>query len=236
MMSQQTPNRSNLILRALRSGTSAFWLAALGLCAALPATALAAGAARYAEAAEEREAPMSEPARKTLDWIQSSGDNEGMPVVIVDKARATVLVFDAQLRVVGASPALLGLSIGDTSIPGIGSKKLSEIAPHERTTPAGRYKAEMGVGMKGENLLWVDYDGGVALHRMVPGTPAEQRARRMASPDPKQRRVTFGCINVPVRFFEAVVAPALSAGWAMVYVLPETRAGGAAFGPGSPEL
>src|SRR5690349_14742690 len=72
-------------------------------------------------------------------WVVHSADNAALPFVIVDKVESRVYVFDAQGRLLGAAPALVGLASGDESVPGIGSRKMSTIKPEERTTPAGRF-------------------------------------------------------------------------------------------------
>jgi hypothetical protein len=141
-----------------------------------------------------------------------------------------VFVFDAQGRLLGASTALLGLARGDASVPGIGSRKLSTIQPHERTTPAGRFVASLDRSLGGEEILWVDYESGVALHRVIATVPRERRLQRLASSMPLEHRITFGCINVPVAFYETVVSPAFKASSGIVYVLPETRPAREVFG------
>src|SRR5688500_12047446 len=78
-------------------------------------------------------------ARQVANWVVDSGDSARMPFVIVDKVEAKVFVFDADGRLRGAAPALLGLAVGDESVPGIGERALSTIRPEERTTPAGRF-------------------------------------------------------------------------------------------------
>jgi hypothetical protein len=194
-------------------------LAAL-LC--LPATA---PAAQLADFGDER---ASADATHVGNWVVRSADNHGLPFVIVDKIDAKVYVFDGNGRLVGAAPALLGLAAGDASVPGIGDRKMSTIRPDERTTPAGRFAASMERSLHGDEILWVDYDAAIALHRVVTTVPKERRLQRLASTDPLQRRITYGCINVPVKFFDQVVLPAFKAGHGVVYVLPETR--------GAPEL
>ena len=92
------------------------------------------------------------------DWVVDSGDNSGMPFVIVDKIDAKVFVFYTDGRLRGAAPVLLGLAQGDDSIPGIGDRKLSDIRPEERTTPAGRFVAALGYNYNGKDVLWVDYN------------------------------------------------------------------------------
>jgi hypothetical protein len=61
---------------------------------------------------------------------------------------------------------LLGLARGDVSVPGIGERKISDINPHERTTPAGRFISEPGRNLSGEDIVWVDYDAAVSMHRV----------------------------------------------------------------------
>ncbi len=51
-------------------------------------------------------------AQHVADWVVDSGDNRGMPFVIVDKMDAKVFVFDADGRLRGAAPALLGRGAG----------------------------------------------------------------------------------------------------------------------------
>ncbi len=99
------------------------------------------------------------------DWAVDSGDNRGIPFVIVDKIDAKAFVFDADGRIQGAAPALLDLARGDETIPGIGDRNLSDIHPGGRTTPAGRFVASLGFNLHGKDVLWVDYDNAVSLHR-----------------------------------------------------------------------
>ena len=79
-------------------------------------------------------------------------------------------------------------------------------------------------------MVWVDYDAAVSMHRVRPIDPKERRLERLASNDPAQRRISYGCINVPVAFFERVVHPSMGKGRGVVYVLPETRPVQAVFG------
>lgn len=162
-------------------------------------------------------------ARLVADWVVTSGDNAGLPFAIIDKPGAKVYVFDAAGRLRGASFALLGLARGDNSMPGIGEKKLSAIAPDERTTPAGRFVAELGVD-GGQSVLWVDYHTAIAMHPVVRGTPGDHRVQRLASPSVLDKRITFGCINVPPRFFYDIVFKTFSGTVGIVYTLPDTEA------------
>ena len=165
----------------------------------------------------------SHEARHVADWIVDSGDNLRMPFVIVDKTNAKVFVFNPDGRLHGAASALLGLALGDDAVPGIGKRKLSSIRPEERTTPAGRFVAAMGRNLYGKEILWVDYDGAVSLHPVVTTNPKERRAQRLATPTSHDKRISYGCINVPVKFFQNVVRPAFTGTNGIVYVLPEIR-------------
>jgi len=172
----------------------------------------------------------SQESRKLADWVMDSADNGKLPFIIVDKVRARVFVFDAQGQLRGAASALLGLAVGDDSVPGIGQRKLSSIRPAERTTPAGRFVASLDRDIHGKELLWVDYDLAVSLHPVVRGQPKERRAERLASPSPLDKRISYGCINVPVWFYEKVVSPTFTGTFGIVYVLPETRSAREVFG------
>lgn len=165
----------------------------------------------------------SHEARHVADWVVDSGDNRNMPFAIVDKTDARVFVFNADGRLRGTAPALLGLAQGDGTIPGIGDRPLSTIRPQERTTPAGRFVAALDRNLRGKEILWVDYDGAISMHPVITTKPAERRLQRLATPTPLDNRISYGCINVPAKFFEKVVRPAFTGTDGIVYVLPETR-------------
>lgn len=162
-------------------------------------------------------------AQLVADWVVDSSDNRGMPFVIVDKMDAKAFVFYADGRLRGAAPALLGLAKGDVAIAGIGDMKLSDIRPADRVTPAGRFEALLGPNAHGKEILWVDYDGAVSMHPVVTHNPKEHRLERLASRNPLDHRISFGCINVPVKFYEEVVSPSFTGAHGIVYVLPDTR-------------
>ena len=172
----------------------------------------------------------SREAHQIADWIVDSADNLGMPFVIVDKVDAKIFVFDAGGRIQGAAPALLGSARGDDTVPGIGEREYADMRPEERTTPAGRFVAGLGLNIRGEDVVWVDYDGAVSLHRVITSKPSERRLERLASPTALDNRISYGCINVPARFYENVVSPMFSGTDGIVYVLPETRPAREVFG------
>lgn len=167
---------------------------------------------------------------EVADWVLASGDNHGGSFIIIDKVQARIFVFEPSGRLRGSAPVLLGLAKGDDSAPGIGDKPLAEIKPEERTTPAGRFVAEPGVNAHGKDVVWVDYDAAVSMHRVLTSNPAERRPQRLASRTPKDNRISYGCINLPVPFYEKVVSPTVNGGETIIYVLPETRPASVAFG------
>ena len=159
-------------------------------------------------------------AREMADWVLTSGDHQNKAFVIVDKKDANVYVFDPRGRLKAAAPALLGVAVGDDSAPGIGDKPLPEVLPEEKTTPAGRFVAEVGMSTRGEDVVWVDYDAAVSMHRVL---KVKERLAALASPTIADNRMSFGCINLPAKFYEKVLRPTVDAQGAVIYVLPETR-------------
>jgi hypothetical protein len=165
----------------------------------------------------------SRDAQHMADWVVDSGDNQGMPFVIVDKKDAKAFVFYVDGRLRGAAPILLGIGVGDEAIPGIGDREMSSLRPEERTTPAGRFVSYLGVNYYKKDILWVDYDGAVSMHRVVTNKPEERRLERLATPTPLDNRISYGCINVPVNFFNSILKPTFLGKTGIVYVLPEVK-------------
>ena len=166
---------------------------------------------------------VSQEARRVAQWIVASGDNHGLTFAIVDKKDARLFVFEPGGRVIGATPALLGLAPGDHSLPGVGEKDPDLLKPFERTTPAGRFESEPGRNHTGEAIVWFDYDAALAIHRLRPGRTHAARTKRLASPTAAERRASLGCVVVPAPFYDSVVRPTLGRERGVVYVLPETR-------------
>ena len=173
--------------------------------------------------ADFRAVQPSDPARTIADWVADSRDNKQLPFVVLDKRGARVYVFDAGARLLGSSMVLLGSAIGDDTPEGVGNKSLAEIRPEERTTPAGRFVSEPGRDDTGDDVVWVDYDAAVAMHRVKVIDPKERRFERIATPTAEDKRISNGCINVPIAFFDQIVKPTVGAGRAVVYVLPDVK-------------
>jgi hypothetical protein len=178
----------------------------------------APGAVRLAQFGKQ--VPSKE-VRQVANWALTSGDNQNKSIVIVDKKAARVYVLDPNGRLQAAAPALLGSAIGDDTAPGVGDKPLAQVLPEEKTTPAGRFIAEVGQSSsRGEDVVWVDYDAAVSMHRVL---KVPERLKSIASKSVSDNRMSFGCINLPTAFYEKVLRPAADRG-AVIYVLPETRA------------
>lgn len=166
---------------------------------------------------------------QVANWVINTQNNRQLPFAVIDKRLARVFVFDAQGNLRGAAAVLLGQALGDDSASGIGDRALSSIRPEERTTPAGRFVAALDRNIHGKDILWVDYAAAISLHRVVTSNPSERRAQRLASPDPRERRISYGCINVPAKFFDSIILPAFKKTHGIVYILPETRTIGEVF-------
>lgn len=205
----------------MRGGIRFFGLLAVGASCLAPAAAgtpLDPGV----RTADFRAESASGDTRAVAGWVAASGDNRGLPFIIIDKVDARVFVFAADGVLLGAAPALLGLGRGDDSVAGIGARTLASIRAEERTTPAGRFEAALGNDYD-QDILWVDYATSLSLHRVIVGRPADRRHARLATPTPSDNRISYGCINVPAKFYDDVVAPAFRNTVGIVYILPETR-------------
>lgn len=143
------------------------------------------------------------------------------PFAIVDKRQATLSVYDADGQLVGRTPALLGLTPGDTEPESARGKAPSALKTHERVTPAGRFEAVPGRNLSGERVVWFDYEANLAIHRLRPAPATQQRPERLASARLEDRRITLGCVVVDPDFFDRVVLPTLGGGKSLVYILPE---------------
>ncbi len=168
-------------------------------------------------------APLSADARYAATRVLDSADHRGRPFAIVDKRDAQLHLFDRSGQWLGSTPVLIGLTPGDADVNGIAGRRPASLAPHERSTPSGRFESVPGHNDKGEAIVWVDHAASLAIHRLRPAPAQERRAARLATPTPDDNRISLGCIVVPVAFYEARVEPVLGREPGVVYVLPETQ-------------
>jgi len=168
--------------------------------------------------------------KQVVNWIMASRDNRKLPFAIIDKVNARVFVFDANGQLLGSDAALLGMGRGDRYDVASGSQKMSSIKPDDRITPAGRFVVSLQHDIHGKEVLLIDYNASIALHPVVKGTPAERRAERLNSITAQDNRISYGCINVPVKFYEKIVSPTFTKTNGVVYILPETSSAKTVFG------
>ena len=64
---------------------------------------------------------------------------------------------------------------------------------------------------------------------MINTKPKERRLARLATATPLDNRISYGCINVPVSFYDGIVRPAFLGTAGIVYILPEVLTLGEAF-------
>jgi hypothetical protein len=193
---------------------------AMGLLAAVCPVATHAGEVDLASPPPAVVPPES---ARLVEWVVASGDNNGVPFAVIDKVAAVVAIYDAQGRLLGAEPALLGSALGDESTPGIGDRELSDIKPEERTTPAGRFVASYGPSQGHGRVLWVDLYSAISMHAVVTTKKEERRLERLATETPDDNRISYGCINVSKAFYEDVVQQTFKDTRGIVYILPETK-------------
>lgn len=154
--------------------------------------------------------------------VIESADHRQLPFAIVDKQAALITVYNADGSVAGVSTALLGRTPGDQASPGVGDRAQNgTLKLEDLTTPAGRFASVPGRNRAGDSVVWLDYANALAIHRLRPAPASQQREQRMASADPRDKRISAGCVVVPVAFFDKVVQPVLGRGQAVVYVIPE---------------
>ena len=161
--------------------------------------------------------------RQLVRWATATSDHQGLPFAVIDKPAARIHVFSAQGQWLGSAPVLLGAALGDHSAPGIGNKPLSQIRFEERTTPAGRFVTEPGRNLRGDDIVWIDYESAVSLHRVRSVHASERRSERLVSPGLRDKRISYGCVNAPTAFYDQFIAPLFGQARGVVYVLPDTE-------------
>ena len=194
------------------------------------ATAMGAAlCARALQAQASTPSGMVPPAFETSGMVQQfaqdvvrSADAEGRTFGVIDKPSATLWIFDAQGRTVASSPVLVGQAVGDVAPPDIGTRPLSKVKLHEKVTNAGRFVTEAGSNHKGEDIVWLDYNAALSMHR-VRNVPGESRTKRLQTPTVADNRSSIGCVNIPASFYDRYIDPLFSRSKGVVYVLPETK-------------
>ena len=174
-------------------------------------------------AADFRDVEPTADVRRMADWVVSRRDNGKMPFIVLDKRDARLYVFEPSGRLIDRTPVLLGSAHGDDTSPGIGDVPIAQVKPYQRTTAAGRFVTRPGLDADHTDVVWLDYDAALAMHRVINKVKAERRLQRLASADPNVRRISWGCINIPVEFFDAYISPVFGKRSGVTYVIPERK-------------
>ena len=162
-------------------------------------------------------------AREMADWIVSRRDNGKLPFMVLDKVDARLYVFEPNGELVDDTPVLLGSAHGDDTFPGIGNVPIKDVKPYQRTTAAGRFVTQPGLDIDHTDVVWLDYDAALAMHRVINKVKSEHRLQRIVSPDPRVRRISWGCINIPIDFFDRRISPVFGKGRGIAYIIPEVK-------------
>ncbi len=174
-------------------------------------------------AADFKDSEPTPDARHMADWVVARHDNGRMSFVVLDKRDARLYVFKPNGELVGDTPVLLGSAHGDDTFPGIGDVPIAQVKPYQRTTAAGRFVTRPGLDADHTDVVWLDYDAALAMHRVINKVKAEHRLQHLANPNPKARRISWGCINIPIPFFDAYISPVFGKRSGVTYVIPERK-------------
>jgi len=162
-------------------------------------------------------------ARRMADWVVARHDNGRLPFIVLDKRDARLYVFQPNGELIDQTPVLLGAAHGDETYPGIGDVPIAQVKPYQRTTAAGRFVTRPGLDADHTDVVWLDYDAALAMHRVINKVKSEHRLQRIASPNPKVRRISWGCINIPIAFFDSYISPVFGKRQGVTYVIPERK-------------
>ncbi len=164
-----------------------------------------------------------------------AGQNGDKRFLMVDKTRGEIILFeDGKPTYSGA--ALTGAGAGDRIPP----KVLTYSGTHpltidQKVTPAGRFTVrpendpEYGRVWTINEVHGKDWD--LAIHHVYLGSPSEHRGERIRSPNPLERHITYGCINVERATIEILTRKLPRKASVPLYVLPSDDSLIAAFFP-----
>lgn len=169
---------------------------------------------------------MSPLAQSVFTEMAATAQISGKGFIIADKPNGMIHVFDKDGNVIAQDTALYGRDVGDV----LGS--VSSLEGGKKVTPAGKYALEAvklrdgGTYAGGYTLDLVgtnDGTGSIAIHAAYLGNVNEKRLERLASPDVKDNRVSYGCINTSHKTFLDKIIPNINKlDGGMVFVLPDS--------------
>ena len=160
-------------------------------------------AALHRDLAREHASPE---VRQVAQWAVGTQDHEGLPFLVVDKARARLFAFDAQGRLLSSTPVLLGAQRGD--------------APAAPATPAGRFTIDTWRSALADGIVWVHGDVALELFAVPSAASPGRGKQRLESDRVDDKRISDGSLHVPDDFYRHYLAP-LRGQTSVAYVLPE---------------
>ena len=132
---------------------------------------------------------------------------------IADKPNGKIHLFDTDGKFLKSSDALYGKQAGDVLTAEAREMKIQDMKDIDKITPAGVFNLSVNANPDytgGYTLLFTDDKGdvgGVAIHAVYTGDVKENREAKLASKDPKDKKISFGCINVDTSFFTGNIIP-----------------------------
>jgi hypothetical protein len=161
-------------------------------------------------------AKMSEAAQVTYSAVAPIAKQANKAFMITDKADGMLHVFHADGNPILQAPSLLGGDVGDTLQ---GGKKI---------TPAGKFTLKFTAdpeyygGFRYDLVETRQVDGIIAIHAVYTGEASEKRPERLATPTPKDNRISWGCINVTNENMVDTLIPAKNElNGSLMFVMPE---------------
>lgn len=168
---------------------------------------------------------MSPMAISVFTEMAATAQQTGKGFIIADKPNGMIHIFDKDGKVIAQDTALYGKDVGDVLA------SASALAGGKKITPAGKYALEAVKLRDGDtyaggytlDLVGTnDGTGTIAIHAAYLGNVNEKRLERLATPDVKDNRVSYGCINTSHKTFLNKIIPNISKlDGGMVFVLPD---------------
>jgi transposase len=172
---------------------------------------------------------MSEEAKIIYRQVAPLAKQEQRGFMIADKRNGKLHMFFASGQHLASDTALYGQDIGDT-LEGNSLKGGKKITPTGKFTLVPVADADYEGGWRLDLKETSDDGTVIAVHPAYLGDVNERRLERLASPDVKDNRISYGCINTSHKLFIDKINPQLGEfNGGFIYVLPE-----APFAPTTP--
>ena len=164
---------------------------------------------------------MSEEAKIIYRQVAPLAKQEQRGFMIADKRNGKLHMFFASGQHLASDTALYGKDIGDT-LEGNSLKGGKKITPAGKFTLKPVEDADYEGGWRLDLVETVDDGTVIAVHPAYLGDVNERRLERLASPDVKDNRISYGCINTSHKTFLNKIKPNLNEfNGGFIYVLPE---------------